>query len=175
MSETTGLGKIPPVVWMIGGGVALLALMTRGSGGGGGGGYGEVTAYSPVPADPGILALESSKISAKESAFESVVGLFGARDVAARDVTIAQLASSVENNRTRASATVANYRTDAEMRVGIEQAKTSSLLAQIKADSDLALSRDAGATAKYVAKKDAQKGIWGSVIGGVGKIFGGLF
>lgn len=173
------LKDVPPWVWIVGGIVALLALMSRASSGGGGGSYGEVTAYSPVPVDQGIIALESAKLGAKEHAFESVVGLFGARDVAARDVTVAQLSAGVENNRTAAQLNAANYRTEAERAVGFEQARTAATIVKTNADSALALSRDQGATAKSVAKTEARKDIVKTVgntitnvVKGIGKLFG---
>ena len=113
--------------------------------------------YGPQPTDPGIISLAQSEIAAKQGVYTTALNAFISRDISAgendRDVHLASIGASTENARTAAAERVATY--------GLT---TDQIIERIRATSALDLSRDQGATAKYIARKGAQSSIWGSVL-----------
>lgn len=136
------------------GGVVLVALFSKKQGGGGG--Y-TTAIYGPLPTDPGIISLAQSEIAAKQNVLTTALNAFISRDISAgtndRDVHLATIGASVENARTRAAERVALQQSADDTRATIFQAQTASRIT----DSQ-------GATAKYLAKKQAQASIWSSVV-----------
>lgn len=137
------------------GGVVLVALFSK-KPSGGGGGY-TTAIYGPMPTDPGIISLAQSEIAAKQGVLTTALNAFISRDISAgendRDVHLATIGASVENARTRAAEAVAIQQSSDNTRATIFQAQTASRIV----DSQ-------GATAKYLARKQAQSSIWGSVL-----------
>lgn len=132
---------------------------------GGGGGYNSVT-YGPTPTDPGIISLAESQLSAQQNVITTALNAFISRDIATgandRDVHLATIGADVENRRTSAAEGVAIRQSADQTRQIIYQAQTAKQIV----DSQ-------GATSKYLAKKQAQSSIWGSVLD-VGKTALGL-
>lgn len=148
------------------GGVVLVALFSKKSSGGGGG-Y-TTAIYGPLPTDAGIISLAQSEVAAKQNVITTALNAFISRDISAgaddRDVHLATIGASVENSRTQAAEAVALHQSDNDTRSTIYQAHTASQIV----DSQ-------GATAKYLARKQAQSSIWGSVLNfgsGIAHLFG---
>ena len=147
------LEKLPP--WAIAGillAVVVVAAMSKQNRGGSG--YNTVV-YGPSPVDPGIVSLAQSEVAAKQDVFTTAINAFISRDISAgandRDIHLASIGASVENNRTSAAEAVAIQQSADNARTQIFQAQEAGKIV----DSQ-------GATAKYLAKKQAQSSIWGS-------------
>ena len=137
------------------GGVVLIGLLSQRGSGGGSSSYNSVT-YGPIPTDPGIISLESQKVAAQAGVITTALNAFISRDISAgandRDVHLATIGADVENQRTNAAAGVALRQSADQTRQIIYQAQTAKQIV----DSQ-------GATQKYLARKQAQSSIWGSV------------
>lgn len=167
------MDDLPPwVLWGIPIGIVVLAIVANKSGGAAP--YGAVTAYQPMPADPGLVALAQSEVDARSSAFSGVVSLFGAEEIsrisASRDEAISTIQAGVENARTEAARQAALAQTglgktisDNETAAAIENARQAAHIA----DSE-------GATRKYEAKEQAKTGITQSIVGGVTSVINHL-
>lgn len=145
--------------WAIPGAVAVLfvlALLSSKKSGGGSSSYNSVT-YGPIPTDPGIISLEGQRIAAQQGVITTALNAFISRDISTgqndRDVHLATIGADVENQRTNAAAGVALRQSADQTRQIIYQAQTAKQIV----DSQ-------GATQKYLAKKQAQSSIWGSVL-----------
>lgn len=135
------ISSLPPyAIPLIAVGVVGLLLLKNN---GGGASYGVVRNYEPVPTDPGVVAMHNAEISAKTSAFESTIGMIGARDIsrisADRDIAISSLSAQADMARTNAAVAIDTYRTqvaqtlglasyDANVKLGMEDARVRSAL-----------------------------------------------
>lgn len=136
-------------------GVVLLALMANKNKSSGG--YSEVTAYTPIPADQGILAFETAKVNARAHLLESFASDLTQSDIfsmgSKRDIGLATINADVANTRTAAQERAAYAAEQTRQIVGkyATDAQVATATARARADVDVANSQ--GATAKYVAKK----------------------
>jgi hypothetical protein len=93
----------------------------------------------------------------------------GAEDISRltseRDIALTTIQTNATNLRTEAERQAALAHENTSQLLGIAGLNAEQALAKINADSALALSRDAGATAKSVAKTQARAGIVQSVTG----------
>lgn len=155
------------------GAVVLLALLQTKGPGSSGGTVGNVTAYGPVPSDPGLVGLASSEVAARQSVYTTALNVFGSEEIsrisAGRDVAISGINASVANQRTAASEAVGLAQTDAQTKIGLANATTAA---------DINRTNVAGATSQaHIAAKTATgKSIIDGIVG-IGKsvlhIFGG--
>ena len=140
---------IPAVLLM----VVVLAMMSKQNRGGSS--YNTVV-YGPAPVDPGLISLAQSEVTAKQDVFTTALNAFISRDIQAgandRDVHLATIGANVENNRTQAAQAVAMQNSSDNARIQIYQAQEAGKIV----DSQ-------GATAKYIARKQAQSSIWGDL------------
>lgn len=135
---------IPP--WVLIGvpvGVVILALMSRGSSGGSP--YGAVTAYQPTPADPGLVGLAESEVTAKSGAFSTLANIMGTEEVA-------RIASTRDQALQTIQADVANQRTSAQLNAALAHETTSQLVGRYNADATTAAALAASNAAVTINK-----------------------
>ncbi len=152
------------------GGVVLIALFSQDKKRGPS--YNTVV-YGPTPSDPGVVALASREVEARQSVVSTLINAITSRDIsgiqASRDLGIAGIGASVANERTRAAEALGVIQSNNQTRASIENARTAGATTRAVVDSQ-------GATAKYVAKK--QNNPWNHLIdqaGGIIKGIGSLF
>ena len=132
------------------GGVVLVALFSQNKSGTKN--Y-DTVVYGPQPVDPGIISLAQTETTAKQSVIQTLINALTSKDIvgiqAERDFNVASLGASVANERTRAAEAVAITQSDNDTRTRIFQAQTAGKIV----DSQ-------GATAKYIARKQARSNIF---------------
>ena len=152
------------------GGVVLVALFSQKKSSAGT--IGNVTAYAPVPADPGLVALASKQVDARQSVYNTALSALVSRDIsgisANRDIAISGINASVANERTRASEAIGIAQTQAATKISLAQAQTAS---EINRTNVAGATSQAHIAAKTQLGNQIVNGI-GSVVRAVGHFFG---
>jgi hypothetical protein len=180
---------LPPWAIPAGAGIAVLMLLSRSRDGGSGGGYGQVMAYEPVPADPGLVQLSLAETGARSQGFGDLVRLVTGRELATigaeRDVTLAREGYSTELSLAELQAGVARTALAAEERIHIARDATARYMtdAQFEAENkrlraetgirseQLGLQRYQASTERYAARRNFVTDTIGAVANVVTKIF----
>lgn len=186
------LEGLPP--WLVPAAAIGLALLLALRGNSGGSGGGSVTSLTPIAADPGLIALQTSQSADKLSAFTSLANLVGTENVsglsANRDITIAgyNLAGQESTNQANLDAALAGYAVQQNLGLAVTSAQRDAELAATAGQTSVALdtnatnksvslaqlqsARDVAGAQKAVSKNNMWGDIVGSISGAVTSLFG---
>ncbi|HEV7454348.1 MAG TPA: hypothetical protein VGO07_03755 [Candidatus Saccharimonadales bacterium] len=165
---------IPPwVLFAVPAGVIVLALMSRNSGGGTP--YGAVTAYQPTPADPGLVSLAQSEVSARAGAVNTLASIMGAEEIsriaANRDVQLSTIQASVANARTEAERQAALAHENTSQLVGVAQTDAAAAVAMAETRTRAQIANTQAAAATSQAHIQAKAGILPTIVNGITSFF----